>query len=408
MYVFLNAIFYGLFECDSLNLQNYIFIKPIMRTSQLPDAEMLQLAELKNKLTTDAELMLGYPVSKDFNYDELAEFLKFPINNLGDPFIESTYQVGTRGMEVEVLEFFAALFRAPVNNWWGYVTNGGSEGNLYGLYLAREIHPKGMVYFSQATHYSVQKNLHLLNMQNIVIRTQRSGEIDYDDLRDTIRMNRHMPVIIFANIGTTMTEARDDVRKIKAILQDLAIQHYYIHADGALSGSYSAFIEPRPAFDFADGADSIAISGHKFIGSPIPCGVVIVKKNNRDRIARSVSYTGSMDTTITGSRNGHSPLFLWYTLKKLGEEGFRARALHSLAVAAYAENKLLEIGVEAWRNPNSITVNMPAPGDRVRLKWQLAMEDGWCHIICMPNVTYAQIDQLVGELREDLKEINAA
>ena len=51
--------------------------------------------------------------------------------------------------------------------------------------------------------------------------------------------------------------------------------------------------EPRPAFDFADGADSIAISGHKSFGSPMPCGVVVVKKSNRDRIARSVavSYT---------------------------------------------------------------------------------------------------------------------
>ncbi|MBB5619133.1 histidine decarboxylase [Pedobacter cryoconitis] len=359
-----------------------------------------RLKDLMERLTADSELMLGYPVSKDFDYSELAEFLNFPINNLGDPFVASTYNVGTREMEREVLEFFALLFRAPVNNWWGYVTNGGSEGNLYGLYLAREIHPKGMVYFSQATHYSVQKNLHLLNMPNIVIRTQASGEIDYDDLRDTIKMNRHMPVIIFANIGTTMTEARDDVRKIRSILQDLAIQHYYIHADGALSGSYSAFIEPRPAFDFADGADSIAISGHKFIGSPIPCGVVVVKKNNRDRIARSVSYTGSMDTTITGSRNGHTPLFLWYMIKSLGLEGFKKRALHSLEVAAYAEMKLKEIGINAWRNPDSITVNLPEPAAQVRIRWQLALENGWCHIICMPNVTKYQIDQLVGEIAE--------
>lgn len=359
-----------------------------------------RLRDLMERLTADSELMLGYPVSKDFNYSELAKFLNFPINNLGDPFVASTYNVGTREMEREVLEFFALLFRAPVNNWWGYVTNGGSEGNLYGLYLAREIHPKGMVYFSQATHYSVQKNLHLLNMPNIVIRTQASGEIDYDDLRDTIKMNRHMPVIIFANIGTTMTEARDDVRKIKNILQDLAIQHFYIHADGALSGSYSAFIEPRPAFDFVDGADSIAISGHKFIGSPIPCGVVVVKKNNRDRIARSVSYIGSMDTTITGSRNGHTPLFLWYMIKSLGLEGFKKRALHSLEVAAYAEMKLKEIGINAWRNPDSITVNLPEPTAQVRIKWQLALENGWCHIICMPNVTTCQIDQLVGEIAE--------
>ncbi|MBB6272073.1 histidine decarboxylase [Pedobacter cryoconitis] len=359
-----------------------------------------KLKDLMERLTADSTLMLGYPVSKDFDYAELSEFLNFPINNLGDPFVASTYNVGTREMEREVLEFFAELFRAPVNNWWGYVTNGGSEGNLYGLYLAREIHPKGMVYFSQATHYSVQKNLHLLNMSNIVIRTQASGEIDYDDLRDTIKMNRHMPVIIFANIGTTMTEARDDVSKIKKILQDLAIQHYYIHADGALSGSYSAFINPRPAFDFADGADSIAISGHKFIGSPIPCGVVVVKKNNRDRIARSVSYTGSMDTTITGSRNGHTPLFLWYMIKKLGLEGFKKRALHSLEVAAYAEIKLKEIGINAWRNPDAITVNLPEPAEQVRVKWQLALENGWCHIICMPNVTKDQIDQLVAEIVE--------
>ncbi|MET4139973.1 histidine decarboxylase [Pedobacter sp. UYP1] len=357
-----------------------------------------RLKDLMERLTADSELMLGYPVSKDFNYSELAKFLNFPINNLGDPFVASTYNVGTREMEREVLEFFALLFRAPVNNWWGYVTNGGSEGNLYGLYLAREIHPKGMVYFSQATHYSVQKNLHLLNMPNIVIRTQASGEIDYDDLRDTIKMNRHMPVIIFANIGTTMTEARDDVRKIRSILQDLAIQHFYIHADGALSGSYSAFIEPRPAFDFVDGADSIAISGHKFIGSPIPCGVVVVKKNNRDRIARSVSYTGSMDTTITGSRNGHTPLFLWYMIKSLGLEGFKKRALHSLEVAAYAEMKLKEIGINAWRNPDSITVNLPEPAAQIRIRWQLALENGWCHIICMPNVTQYQIDQLVEEI----------
>lgn len=357
-----------------------------------------RLKDLMERLTADSELMLGYPVSKDFNYSELAKFLNFPINNLGDPFVASTYTIGTREMEREVLEFFALLFRAPVNNWWGYVTNGGSEGNLYGLYLAREIHPKGMVYFSQATHYSVQKNLHLLNMPNIVIRTQASGEIDYDDLRDTIKMNRHMPVIIFANIGTTMTEARDDVRKIRSILQDLAIQHFYIHADGALSGSYSAFIEPRPAFDFVDGADSIAISGHKFIGSPIPCGVVVVKKNNRDRIARSVSYTGSMDTTITGSRNGHTPLFLWYMIKSLGLEGFKKRALHSLEMAAYAEMKLKEIGINAWRNPDCITVNLPEPAAQVRIKWQLALENGWCHIICMPNVTSYQIDQLVEEI----------
>lgn len=345
---------------------------------------------------------MGYPVAKDFDFAELLPFLSYPMNNLGDPFVASTYNVGSREMEKEVVAFFASLFRAPINDWWGYVTNGGSEGNLYGLYLARELHQKGMVYYSESTHYSVQKNLHLLNMPNIVISAQENGEINYDDLEDTIRMNRHIPVIIMANIGTTMTEARDDIGKIKLILKKLAIKNYYIHADGALSGSYSAFIEPRPAFDFEDGADSIAISGHKFLGSPIPCGVVIVRKGNRDRIARSVAYIGSVDTTITGSRNGHSPLFLWYNLKKYGIEGLKERAQHSLAMAQYAEQKLKAMGINAWRNPNTITVNFPEPNIMVKQKWQLAAENGWSHIICMPNVTKVQIDQLIDEMTVEL------
>lgn len=373
-----------------------------MPFSTLSPADQETLAELLAQVQLNTTNFMGYPVSKDFDFTELMPFLHYPMNNLGDPFVACTYAVGSREMEKEVISFFASLFRAADDDWWGYVTNGGSEGNLYGLYLARELHPKGMVYYSEATHYSVQKNIHLLNMPNIVISTQENGEINYEDLEDTIRMNRHMPVIIMANIGTTMTEARDDIGKIKAILKKLAIKNHYIHADGALSGSYSAFIEPRPAFDFADGADSIAISGHKFFGSPMPCGVVVAKKSNRDRIARSVAYIGSVDTTITGSRNGHSPLFLWYTLKKYGVEGLRKRALHSLAIAAYAEEKLKEIGVAAWRNPDTITVNFPSPSLTIRQKWQLASENGGSHIICMPNVQKEQIDQLIAEMAVEL------
>ncbi|MCJ0742121.1 histidine decarboxylase [Pedobacter montanisoli] len=369
-----------------------------MPLQNLLPGDLKTLQNLLQKVKTNTDHFMGYPVAKDFDYTDLLPFLNYPMNNLGDPFVDSTYAVDSREMEKEVIAFFASLFRANLDDWWGYVTNGGSEGNLYGLYLARELHPKGMVYYSEATHYSVQKNLHLLNMPNIVISAQENGEIDYEDLERTIGMNRHIPVIIMANIGTTMTEARDDIAKIKAILKKLAIKNYYIHADGALSGSYSAFIEPRPAFDFADGADSIAISGHKFFGSPMPCGVVVVKKSNRNRIARSVAYIGSMDTTITGSRNGHSPLFLWYTIKKLGIEGLRERAVHSLAVAQYATDKLNEIGVKAWRNPNTITVNFPAPDPVIRQKWQLASENGWSHIICMPNVQKEHIDALIAEM----------
>lgn len=341
---------------------------------------------------------VGFPVAFDFDYGALWPFLRYSLNNAGDPFTPMTYLLNSHEFEQEVVAFFAALARAPDGQWWGYVTNGSTEGNLYGLYLARELLPGGVAYFSQDSHYSVGKNLHFLNMRHIMIRSQPNGEMDYDDLRETLRIRRDAPPIVFANIGTTMKEARDDLGTIRGILDDLAIEQRYIHCDAALCGSYAAFLEPRPAWDFADGADSIAISGHKFIGAPIPCGIVLARRAHVERIGHSVAYIGSIDTTISGSRNGFTPLLLWYAIQKLGQEGLKRRIEDSLAVAGYAERRLQEVGLAAWRNPNALTVVFPEPPAPVRDKWQLASAGGFSHIICMPHVRREQIDELARDI----------
>lgn len=371
---------------------------------KLKQSDHKRLIDLLTRIENNTERFLGYPVSKDFNYKDLIEFLKYPLNNLGDPFTASTWKVDTREFECEVIDFMASLFRAEADNYWGYVTNGGSEGNLYGLYIAREMYPKGIAYYSQDTHYSVSKNLHLLNMRHIMIRSQSNGEIDYDDLRETIKINRDKPAIIFANIGTTMTEAKDDLKQIESILKDLVITERYIHSDAALCGGLAPFIDPRAAFDFKDGADSISVSGHKSFGSPIPCGILVAKKSNVNRIARSIAYIGSLDTTITGSRNGLTPLFLWYMIRKQGMDGLRKRVTHALSMAEYTENRLKQAGVKAWRNPNAITVVFPEVSRQIKEKWQLATADGKTHLICMPNVTKNQINEFIEDLNTDKKE----
>lgn len=359
-----------------------------------------ELDELLENAMDARDVYLGYPVAKDFDYRELAGFLSIPLNNLGDPFQDSTWRVDSRALEREVVQFFARLTRADDDDWWGYVTNGGSEGNLYGLYLARELYPRGIVYFSEETHYSVAKNLHLLNMRHIMIRAQESGEIDYDDLYETLKIHRDAPPIIFANIGTTMTEGKDDIARIRAMLKELAIHGAYIHSDAALCGPVAPFLEPRPPFDFADGADSISMSGHKFIGSPIPCGVVLARKRHVERIARSIAYIGCMDTTITGSRNGFTPIILWRAIRRLGEEGLRQRAHECVALAGYAEQELKKRGVAAWRNPNALTVVFPAAPEALRRKWQLATARGQSHIIAVPGVTREVLDRCIAELTE--------
>jgi len=365
----------------------------------LPSADHELLDRLFERLEKASTVEIGYPVAFDFDYAALDPFLRFSLNNAGDPFMPMTYQLNTHEFEQEVVAFYAELARAPADQWWGYITNGSTEGNLYGLYLARELLPDGIVYFSQDSHYSVGKNLHFLNMRHIMIRSQPNGEIDYEDLEETLRIRRDAPPIIFANIGTTMTEARDDIGRIRSILDDLAIEERYIHCDAALCGGYAAFLDPRPAWDFEDGADSIAISGHKFIGSPIPCGIALARRGHVDRIGRSVAYIGSVDTTISGSRNGYTPLVMWYAIRALGREGMKRRIDQSLAVAAYAESRFREIGIEAWRNPQALTVVFPEAPASVRDKWQLASARGASHLICMPHVRREQIDELIADIQ---------
>ncbi len=340
---------------------------------------------------------LGYPTTQCFDYSPLFRFLRFSVNNVGDPFHESNFRVNTHEIEREVIATFARLMHIEPDEAWGYVTSGGTEGNMYGLYLAREIFPDGVVYFSQDTHYSVLKNLRVLNYRNIMIKSQENGEIDYDDLRETIRINRDVPVVVLANIGTTMKGAVDDLHRIREILEDLAIPHSYIHADAALSGMILPFVDDPQPYGFDASIDSIAVSGHKMIGSPIPCGVVITKNEYVARVARSIEYVGAMDTTLSGSRNAITPLFLWYAFKQRGFEGFKDQATEMLNTATYAVEKFNEFGLAAWRNKNSITVVLPRPADPIVSKWQMAPFEDIAHIITVPNVTCEKIDAAVAD-----------
>lgn len=369
----------------------------VLRMAKLTAHTERRLDELFDQLTDYSVHQLGYPTNQYFDYSPLHRFLDFSVNNVGDPFHESNFRINTHEIEREVIATFARLMHIAPDEAWGYVTSGGTEGNMYGLYLAREVFPNGVVYFSQDTHYSVLKNLRVLNYRNIMIKSQDNGEIDYDDLRETIRINRDLPVVVLANIGTTMKGAVDDLHKIRAILDDLAIPHSYIHADAALSGMILPFVDDPQPYGFDAGIDSIAISGHKVIGSPVPCGVVITKKDYVARVARSIEYVGAMDTTLSGSRNAITPLFLWYAFQQHGLEGFRGQATEMIKTAAYAVDRFNQSDISAWRNKNSVTVVFPRPADLVVSKWQMAPFEDVAHIITVPNVTRDKIDAAVAD-----------
>ena len=87
--------------------------------------------------------------------------------------------------------------------------------------------------------------------------------------------------------------------------------------------SQMPFVKEASRVTFRKPIGSISVSGHKFVGVPVPCGVVMTRLRYIEALSSDVEYLNSRDATIMGSRNGHAPLFMWYALTHKGYEGFR-------------------------------------------------------------------------------------
>jgi len=55
------------------------------------------------------------------------------LNNAGDPFLGSSFSLNSTSFELCLLDWFANLWEIEKNKYWGYVTTGGTEGNLHGI-----------------------------------------------------------------------------------------------------------------------------------------------------------------------------------------------------------------------------------------------------------------------------------
>jgi len=119
--------------------------------------------------------------------------------------------------------------------------------------------------------------------------------------------------------------------------------------------------EQAPKVSFKKPIGSVSVSGHKFVGCPMPCGVQITRLDHINALSRNVEYLASRDATIMGSRNGHAPIFLWYTLNRKGYRGFRKEVQKCLRNAHYLKDRLIAAGIGAMLNELSSTGCLWAP-----------------------------------------------
>lgn len=358
---------------------------------------------------------LGYPYNLDFDFSELENIHKFSVNNLGDPFVTSNYGIHSRKFEIGVLQWFARLWEIEENEMWGYITNCGTEGNLHGILTGREVLPEGILYCSRATHYSVPKAGHMYRMELCFVKVNEHDEMDCDDLRECLVAGREKgkPAIINVNVGTTVTGAVDPLRDVLKVLKDLGYkrEEFYIHVDGALFGMMAPFVksvngaDSRVRLSFKDDIDSVSVSGHKFIGAPVPCGVIITRRKHISKLSKDIEYLNSKDTTIMGSRNGHAALYLWYAIQRKGVEGFRKDTVECIEKASNLQKAITAIGVKATLSHASCTVVFERPRSIEFIqKWQLACQGDVAHIVVMPSTSTDILDTFVEELVTRIRE----
>ncbi|MCX6730488.1 MAG: histidine decarboxylase [Candidatus Roizmanbacteria bacterium] len=299
---------------------------------------------------------LGFPNNMKYDYEFITKACGIYINNAGDPFSTLSWKKHSKHFEQEVVHFFLELYHMTKKDGWGYITSGGTEGNMEGMFLARESLPKATLYFSEDTHYSIAKAAKILRMNYVEIKSQESGEMNYEHFNRVLRKNKSGEAIVLVNCGTTVKGAFDNLDKIKFVLNTNKIKKTYIHVDGALSGMITPFIESAPFYSFDKGVDSIAISMHKFLGVPLMSGIVLARKHHVEKVKNKVEYINSHDTTISGSRNGHSPLYAWYAIKKYGKDKLKADAKLCLENAQYLHSKFQDAGFQSNLNQFSNTV----------------------------------------------------
>jgi len=378
-----------------------------------------KLKEVVKKFYNKVDRCIGYPVCQYPNISGFGEWYAktglcdIATNNVGNPFDEEQLLLNTSSIERSVIEEFAPMYGIPVEKVWGFVTNSGTDGNMHGIYfgakkLQRETGMLPIVYVSDEAHYSSCRICDVQNLETRLIEHDKLGRMDPESLRK--KLDPTKPALIVFAIGSTFMGATDDQQAIKKVLDEVKPIAVYKHLDAALFGGYFPFTEYKDIVNMEkQGFDSMAISGHKFLGIDEPCGLFMSRKEILEaQQSFKVAYLNAEMPLISCSRSAVAPLKFYWILKKVGVEELKKQAEEMLANTEYLQQKFDEIGYPAWHMPYSNTVFFKRPPEWIRQKYSLA--NGYIpeyggnlsHIVVMQHVKKNIIDEFISDLSKEL------
>lgn len=318
--------------------------------------------------------------------------------NIGKPSLSWAYGGSVMQEELDIVEFYAKICAAEPGRVQGYVTSGGTEGNIqafnwwlsntrYGLDAGDRL----VFICTRDAHYSALKAATSSQVQVVLADSNPDGSMSLEHLESVVEDLGGCQVFLFLTCGTTFTGAFDDIRESCRIVAASPIgrRSCYIHVDAALSGLILPFVDSVPDSiqpTFKHDVDSISVSAHKMLGVPSPCGVLIAKREHVEGAQAKVSYIDTYDTTLLGSRDGRSIRQFWFLTQSMCISGYSRLMQECLDRTAAAVIQLRLAGVVVSHSRFSTTVVIPKPHRDIVRHYQLAPQEDKVHFIVMPNV----------------------
>ena len=258
--------------------------------------------------------------------------------------------------------------------WQGVIQDTASTSTLLALLCARErtsnfSMARGglqsgdaplIVYVSKYSHSSVDKAALLAGFGRENVRAIDADEnfaLRPDALEAAIVADLaagRRPCAVVATTGTTTSTAIDPIAPVAAIAQRHGL---WLHVDGALAGSAMILPECRALWDGIEGADSIVVNPHKWLGAAFDCSLYYVRdaQHLMRVMGTNPSYLQSAaDGRVRNYRDWGIPLGrrfralkLWTLIRAEGVRALQARLRRDIANAQWLAEQVR--ATPGWR-----------------------------------------------------------
>ncbi|ATO26721.1 2,4-diaminobutyrate decarboxylase [Bacillus atrophaeus] len=345
-----------------------------------PVSETIDSDILRNKLTesipengSDPKELLHFLNRNVFNqithvdHPHFLAFVPGPNNYVGvvADFLASGFNVfptawiagaGAEQIELTTINWLKSMLGFP-DSAEGLFVSGGSMANLTALTVARQVKlnndiENAVVYFSDQTHFSVDRALKVLGFkqhQIYRIETDEHLQISVSALKKQIKEDRtkgKKPFCIIANAGTTNCGAVDSLNELADLCND---EDVWLHADGSYGAPAILSEKGSALLQGIHRADSLTLDPHKWLFQPYDVGCVLIR--NSQYLSKTFrmmpEYIKDSETNVEGEINfgecgielsrRFRALKVWLSFKVFGAAAFRQAIDHGIMLAEQVE-----------------------------------------------------------------------